>query len=84
MYSLKKGVVKPLRARFKNRITYFIKNCNNLNKYDIESTTTIRISSSNVLIMLYKTSHSPIVYKGCRDRVVVGFITTYAISTYHH
>ena len=23
-------------------------------------------------------------YSGCRDRVVVGFITTYAIGAYHH
>jgi len=22
--------------------------------------------------------------RGCRDRMVAGFITTYAISTYHH
>jgi hypothetical protein len=44
--------------------------------------TGVRLLASNITLILH--IHSPIFSGGRFDRMVVGFMTTYAISAYHH
>jgi hypothetical protein len=43
-----------------------------------------KFTSSGYLFSIFKLKRSTFLHEGCRDRMVVRFTTTYAISAYHH
>ena len=66
-----------------------INKTNNLNPLNIKETTTFNIENSGPGLKHAKKNCLKCnmildVVRGCRDRMVVGFTTTYAISAYHH
>ena len=55
-----------------------------INRLQYNTTLKWRIVGFRSMLIKASTSLSPSQYLGRRDRMVVGFTTTYAISAYHH